>query len=135
MKHGALIVGFLGAIAAGSACDVAVYDPYYDGPVAGPAPAPVYYDADNDGLSDAEEYDYGTDPYHPDSDGDGASDLVELDDIGSDPIDFDTDRDGLSDGDEWFVFGTNPLWHDTDDDGYGDGDEVAHGEDPLDYWF
>ena len=50
MKRGTLILGFITAIAAGSACDVAFHDPYYDAP--GPAPAPVYYDADGDGPSE-----------------------------------------------------------------------------------
>jgi len=35
-------------------------------------------DADNDGLTDEEELDYGTDPNNPDSDGDGYSDGEEI---------------------------------------------------------
>jgi Concanavalin A-like lectin/glucanases superfamily/CARDB/Bacterial TSP3 repeat len=35
-------------------------------------------DSDNDGLTDAEEYRYGTDPHNPDTDGDGVSDGDEV---------------------------------------------------------
>jgi hypothetical protein len=35
-------------------------------------------DSDNDGLTDAEEYRYGTDPHNPDTDGDGISDGDEV---------------------------------------------------------
>jgi len=43
-------------------------------------------DPDNDGLTNIEEYKYGTDPNNPDS-----------------------DQDGLADGDEVHIFGSNPL--------------------------
>lgn len=45
----------------------------------------VFNDRDGDGLSDAEEYLYGTDPNNPDTDGDGYSDGVEVA-AGYDPL-------------------------------------------------
>ncbi len=54
-------------------------------------------DADNDGLTDAQEKILGTDPKNPDTDG-----------------------DGLLDGDEYFNYFTNPLKADTDEDGLAD---------------
>ncbi len=65
-------------------------------------------DTDEDGLSDAEEADLGTDPENPDSDG-----------------------DTLSDGEE-VELGTDPLLEDTDEDTYLDQHEIAEGTDPRD---
>ncbi len=113
-------------------------------------------DDDNDGLLDIEEdlnedgiLDAGeTDPFHPDTDGDGASDFNEVQ-CGSDPrnaldatpdndgdgvadcLDDDDDNDGLLDVDE-ATAGTDPLDPDSDGDGLSDGDEVLLGTDPLD---
>jgi hypothetical protein len=72
-------------------------------------PLLAYEDPDHDGLTNLEEYQYGTDPNNPDTDG-----------------------DGLSDGDEVHVYHTNPLLWDTDGDGISDGVEVRTGSDPLD---
>jgi hypothetical protein len=66
-------------------------------------------DPDHDGLTNLEEFQNGTDPHNPDTDG-----------------------DGLSDGDEVHIFHTNPLVVDTDGDGIPDGLEVKLGTDPLD---
>ena len=66
-------------------------------------------DTDSDGLTNAEEKEYGTDPYKKDTDG-----------------------DGLSDYDEINKFKTNPLNEDTDGDGILDGEEISLGLDPLD---
>lgn len=66
-------------------------------------------DIDGDGLSNAEEALYGTDPYNADSDGDGINDYDEIFVYGADPLDPDTDGDGVSDYDEIFVYGTDPL--------------------------
>ncbi len=65
-------------------------------------------DRDHDGLTDADELKFGTDPAKADTDG-----------------------DGLKDGDE-LKYGTNPLKKDTDGDGYSDWQEIQAGTDPLD---
>lgn len=64
-------------------------------------------DSDHDGLTDAEEAIYGTNP------------LVA-----------DTDGDGLTDYEEVKIYHTNPLVADTDGDGYPDGVEVKGGFNP-----
>jgi large repetitive protein len=92
-----------------------------DGPTADP---------DEDGLSNEEEADLGTEPYVADTDGDGVHDGDEVD-AGTDPLDDDTDDDGLLDGEETGA-GTDPLDDDTDDDGLLDGEEIDAGTDPLD---
>ena len=51
-------------------------------------------DFDGDGLSNGEEFDFGTDPTDSDTDGDGVSDSEEID-MGTDPGNRDSDRDGL----------------------------------------
>lgn len=58
-------------------------------------PTPV--DTDGDGLSDAEEAEFGSDPDLADTDGDGLDDLSEME-LGSDPNATDTDGDGYEDG-------------------------------------
>jgi len=65
-------------------------------------------DTDQDGLSDAQEFGYGTNPR-----------LV------------DSDNDGLSDWEETAIFGTDPLNVDSDADSYLDGEEVQNGYNPL----
>lgn len=64
-------------------------------------------DADGDGLTAAEEAQYGTDPMRPDS-----------------------DEDGLFDKEEVKIFQTNPLNPDTDGDGFSDGEEIQNGYNP-----
>jgi hypothetical protein len=65
-------------------------------------------DGDNDGLTNLEEFNLGTNPNNADSDGDGLSDIQERD------------------------LGTDPNNTDSDGDGYSDGEEVAQGSDPSD---
>ena len=65
-----------------------------------------------------------------DTDEDGLTDLEEAE-LGTDPELADSDSDGISDGEE-VEFGTNPLASDTDGDGYSDGEEVLEGTSPLD---
>ncbi|NYJ03616.1 serine/threonine-protein kinase [Nocardioides thalensis] len=75
----------------------------------------VYYstfvepeDTDEDGLTDDEEGELGTDPSNPDSDGDGLTDGDEVNaEAPTDPMNPDTDGDGATDGDE-VEAGTDP---------------------------
>ena len=97
----------------------------------GTEPAPclalgVLEDADQDGLSDADEGLTGSDPRNPDSDGDGLSDCEELRITRSDPLLVDTDNDGVDDGTE-AVNNMNPLHGDTDGDGLSDHFELVGG--------
>ncbi len=77
-------------------------------------------DTDHDGLPDSED---------PDDDNDGVSDEDERE-HGTDSKDRDTDDDGLDDGDE-HRRGTDPNHPDTDRDGVSDGAEVVNGTNPL----
>lgn len=88
-------------------------------------------DSDDDGLPDLfppepDEASLGTDPFNPDTDGDGLLDGNEADlafAAGSDcpdPVNADSDGDTLSDGDEVLTLGTDPCNADTDDDGVPD---------------
>ncbi len=69
-------------------------------------------DSDGDGLSDSAEASIGTDPFNPDTDGDGRFDGDEVA----------TDR----------LYQTDPTNPDTDGDGVNDGVELAAGTDPTD---
>lgn len=111
-------------------------------------------DTDEDGLTDAQEADVGTDPANPDTDDDGINDGDEVNtwktdpvnndtdgDVlydggeviyGSDPNNADSDGDGISDGDEVYFTKTNPAAADSDADGVPDGTEINNGTDPLD---
>lgn len=60
-----------------------------------------------------------------DTDKDGLDNATE-DEYGTDPKSYDTDHDGLTDREEIIVYLTDPLNPDTDGDGYSDGDEVAN---------
>ncbi|MDF3042625.1 MAG: outer membrane protein OmpA, partial [Thermomicrobiales bacterium] len=95
---------------------------------------PLNRDYDADGLIDGEEvYAHGTDPLNNDSDGDGLLDGEEVYQYGTSPLAPDTDGDGMGDSDEIFVYGTSPGAYDTDGDGIGDGEEVFNfGTNPLD---
>ncbi|MBT7701860.1 MAG: DUF2341 domain-containing protein, partial [Verrucomicrobia bacterium] len=115
-------------------------------------------DFDEDGLSNAQEYQLGSDVYNEDTDGDGLSDYDEVTTHGTSPIALDSDSDGLPDG--WEVangydptepangaadsdgdglsdgaeygLGTGINDTDSDDDGLSDGAEAnIHGTDPL----
>ena len=56
-------------------------------------------DSDEDGLTDDEEAELGTDPNDADSDDDGLADGNEVT-LGTDPTSSDTDGDGFLDGEE-----------------------------------
>ena len=79
-------------------------------------------DFDEDGLTNLQEYEHGTEPYNEDTDGDGLKDGEEINTYGTDPLKVDTDDDGLYDGDEIY-FETDPLNPDTDGNGTPDRDE------------
>jgi ribosomal protein L40E len=81
-------------------------------------------DSDHDGLLDAVEAQYGTDPGNPDSDGDGLQDGEEIAHYHTNPLEADSDADGLKDGDEVLKYKTEPLNPDSDGDGLSDGDEA-----------
>ena len=68
-------------------------------------------DSDSDGLSDAWETAYGTNPYSSDGDGDSWSDYDEIYEHGTDPNSSDTDLDGTADNldaDPLLASGTTP---------------------------
>jgi len=96
-------------------------------------PVDAWLDPDEDGLTNLEEWQNGTDPYAPDSDGDGLMDGLEVKVYGCNPLSVDTDLDGLLDGEEVWDTDSNPSngidggffpnWSggDMDNDGYADG--------------
>jgi len=101
-------------------------------------------DADNDSLTNLEEYLFGEfpwkmNPLRNDTDQDGLMDGAPTEgfnDTDSDGImnalDLDSDNDGLDDGEEVLVLGTDPLDPDSDSDGLNDSHEFSLGTDPLD---
>lgn len=89
-------------------------------------------DNDNDGLTNDQEQQLGTNPESPDTDGDGLKDGEEVRRYRTDPLKPDSDGDGLADGDEVFKYHTDPTQADTDGDGLTDGMEInKYGTDPL----
>ncbi len=59
-----------------------------------------YADSDNDGISDSDEFRFGTSPLSKDTDGDGLTDYEETFTHQTDPVTYDSDGDGLSDKEE-----------------------------------
>ena len=97
-----------------------------------PQAVPTEGDTDGDGLSDAEEAAYGSDPLNRDYDGDGLADGEEVYTYGTDPVNNDTDADSLTDGEEVYNYGTSPVSQDSDGDGLGDADELfVYGTSPT----
>ncbi|NMA91138.1 MAG: VWA domain-containing protein, partial [Amphibacillus sp.] len=100
-------------------------------------------DSDGDELTDTMEYLIGTDPFNPDTDGDGLTDYEEIYLTFTDPLIYDTNGSGISDGEEDFdgdglnniqelLYGTDPYNDDTDEDGLTDYDEIfVYYTDPL----
>lgn len=76
-----------------------------------------YFDSDQDGILDADEFGYGTDPNLCDSDGDGLSDGFEVAVSGTDPSLCDTSGNGCNDAQE-YGGGCTPT---CDEDLSGDG--------------
>lgn len=93
-------------------------------------PSVAGQDPDHDGLTNLEEFQNGTDPNNPDTDGDGILDGDEVHKYHTNPLKADTDGDGLTDAEE-IRLGTDPLNPDTDGDGIPDGIEVKLGLNPL----
>ena len=77
-----------------------------------------------DGVDNQTEVNNGTDPFPPDTDKDGLSDLEEarlfLNPLDPSDSSLDSDSDGLPDWRE-FQLGSNPFVADTDGDGHADG--------------
>jgi len=100
-------------------------------------------DAEGDGIVDSLEEVIGTSINSNDTDGDGLSDLTEVDILYTDPTMLDTDGNGINDGDEDYdadrltnkdetEYGTDPAVADTDNDKLSDYDEkVIYGTEPL----
>ncbi len=100
-------------------------------------------DSDEDGLTDALEKEFGSDPTKADTDDDGVPDYLELDWLNYDPTAADTDQNGISDADEdpdsdgltnreEAYYGTNPIHSDSDGDYLSDYDELnTYHTDPL----
>ncbi len=90
-------------------------------------------DPDGDGLTNLEEYQFGSNPLKADSDEDGLPDKFERDHglNPNNPLDalLDSDGDGLSNLDE-YLNGTNPNNRDSDGDGISDRDELVSGGNP-----
>jgi DNA-binding beta-propeller fold protein YncE len=61
-------------------------------------PAMPFEDPDHDGLTNLQEFQNGTDPHNPDTDGDGLTDGQEVLLYHSSPVLFSTDGTGISDG-------------------------------------
>jgi hypothetical protein len=61
-------------------------------------PAMPFEDPDHDGLTNLQEFQNGTDPHNPDTDGDGLTDGQEVLMYHTNPVLFSTDGTGISDG-------------------------------------
>lgn len=88
-------------------------------------------DFDDDGLTNSRERSIGTDPYNPDTDGDGLKDGEEVFTYHTDPLKADSDADNLTDYDEVMKYKTMPNQMDTDTDALNDGEEIVRKTDPL----
>ena len=85
-------------------------------------------DSDGDGLSNAQEFQRGSDPRKADTDGDGLSDSTET---AAAALTADSDGDGLSDFAELTAsIPSNPNLADSDNDGVNDKDELRLSTDP-----
>ena len=88
-------------------------------------PEDAALDPDQDGLTNLQEFQKGTNPTAPDTDSDGIPDVLE---ITTDPLNPDSDGDGLTDGSEKTSL---PNLADSDSDGFPDNIELEQGTDPL----
>jgi uncharacterized protein (DUF1800 family) len=91
-------------------------------------PALAATDSDGDGLTNLQEFQRGSDPRNPDTDGDG---LMDGEESAANALTADSDGDGLSDFEEVRgILPSNPNLADTDGDGVNDRDERRLGTDP-----
>lgn len=88
-------------------------------------------DLDSDGLTNLQEFQYGSDPRNADSDGDSITDGTEVNVYQSNPAQADSDGDGLDDGYEINTSLTSPTKADSNNDFLSDGDSVQLGINPL----
>jgi len=89
-------------------------------------------DYDNDGLTNLEEVNLGTNPWLVDSDNDTLGDYDEVNIYNTNPTSSDSDMDLLSDVDEIQMYNTNPINSDSDSDLLIDGAEIlTYFTDPL----
>lgn len=89
---------------------------------------PNKIDTDGDGITDVLEINvYKTDPKKADTDGDGLNDALEINTYKTNPNKADTDGDGLSDGLEVNTYNSDPNnpYVDTDGDGLTDANEIV----------
>ncbi|WP_206753754.1 sulfatase-like hydrolase/transferase [Lentimonas sp. CC11] len=93
-------------------------------------PSDSALDFEPDGLTNLEEFQYGSNPLDADSDGDRLEDAVEVYTYGTQAGNAHSDSDTLEDGDEVLIWNTDPLVADTDGDGLDDDDELAAFSDP-----
>jgi len=84
-------------------------------------------DSDGDGLSDAQEANLRFDPRDADGDDDQLNDFQEFNEIFSDGMKQDTDGDSLDDSLEYNFFRSSPVEKDTDGDQILDGTEILLG--------
>ncbi|WP_035603056.1 chitobiase/beta-hexosaminidase C-terminal domain-containing protein [Haloferula sp. BvORR071] len=85
---------------------------------------------DNDGLTNLEELQAGTDPLNHDTDDDGLWDGPELKQYFTNPLSAHSDGDGLTDREEVLQYFTDPNDPDSDHDGYDDAFEISQGTNP-----
>jgi len=81
-------------------------------------------------LSNLEEFNLGTNPIDPDTDGDTLNDFDEVA-LGTLPLNSFSDGDSLTDGEEVHRWGTSPLLSDTDGDGVLDDFELQNFTSPI----
>ena len=88
-------------------------------------------DDDDDGLTNAQEAAYGTDPNNSDTDADYVNDFAEIQNH-TNPLNPNEDGDTLIDGAEYWSSTNCNLW-DTDGNGVEDGAEDADGDGYTNY--
>jgi hypothetical protein len=124
--------GLVTAVSSGTA----VIQPNNDGATAIATVPVALGGASHGGIPDSWAIANGLNPNDPtmpmqDPDRDGLTNLQEFQ-LGTNPSNPDTDGDGLTDGDEVNKYHTSPLLADTDGDGIPDGVEIQTGSNPLD---